>query len=334
VTAPAIADDRWYQMKALVTGNLPEHVLSKLKIHHEVLVNNIDRPMSRESLLANIADIDGLLCVITDLIDDELMEKAPKLRVIANFGVGYDNIDVASATARGIWVANTPDVLTDATADLTFALILAVARRVVEGDRLTRSGNFPKWGPMVFLGSEVSGKILGIIGLGRIGKAVAHRAKGFGMSILYYNRHRLPEAEEKQLDATYVDMKTLLRSADFVSLHVSLNEETRRLIAAQELELMKPTSYLINVSRGPVVDEQALVEALRQKRIAGAGLDVYENEPSLSTGLAEQENAVLLPHVGSATIETRTRMAELAVTNLLAGLAGETPPNCLNCLAR
>ena len=321
-------------MKALVTGNLPEQALSKLRTRHEIVVNNVDLPMSREDILANIGDKEGLLCMIADRIDEGVMERAPKLRMIANYGVGYDNIDLASATARGIWVANTPDVLTDATADLTFALILAVARRVVEGDRIARSGNFPKWGPMIFLGTEVAGKTLGIVGLGRIGKAVARRAKGFGMSILYHSRRRLAEAEEEQLDASYVDMRTLLSTADFVSLHVSLNEATRRLIGAQELELMKPTSYLINVSRGPVVDEHALVEALRQKKIAGAGLDVYENEPSLAAGLADLENVVLLPHVGSATIETRTRMAEVAVINLLAGLAGETPPNCLNCVTR
>lgn len=286
--------------------------------------------MPRKELLVKITGKDGLLCMITDRIDNELLDRAPNLKMIANFGVGYDNIDLAAATARGIPVSNTPGVLTDATAELTFALILAVARRVVEGDHRTRAGQFRHWGPMTFLGTEVSGKTLGILGLGRIGKAVARRARGFDMDILYYNRKRLAQAEEAEFNATYADMRTVLSTADFVSLHVSLNSESRHLISADQLALMKPGAYLINVSRGPVVDEEALVEALKARRIAGAGLDVYEKEPQLAAGLAELENVVLLPHVGSATVETRTRMAELAAENLLSGLRGEKPPNCLN----
>lgn len=317
-------------MKVLVTGNLPDRVLSAIRDQHEVQANTQDRPLPREELLAQIAGKDGLLCMITDRVDDELLDKAPDLKMIANYGVGYDNINLPAATARGIPVSNTPGVLTDATADLTFALILAVARRVVEGDHRTRAGQFRHWGPMSFLGTDVSHKTLGIIGLGRIGKAVAKRAKGFDMAILYYNRHRLPEAEEAEFNAKYADMPTLLSQSDFVSLHVSLSSESRRLIAANQLALMKPGSFLINVSRGPVVEEAALVEALKAGTIAGAGLDVYENEPRLAAGLAELDNVVLLPHVGSATIETRTRMAELAAENLLYGLRGQMPPNCLN----
>jgi glyoxylate reductase len=248
--------------------------------------------------------------------------------------VGYDNIDVAAATARGIWVSNTPGVLTDATADLTFALILAAARRIIEGEAMVRAGKFKSWAPFLFLGTEVTGKTLGIIGLGQIGKAVARRASGFNMRILYHDRNRISESEELELNATYADLKTILSDADFVSLHVTLTDQTRHLISARELDYMKRTAYLINASRGPVVDEKALVEALRTKKIAGAGLDVYENEPALTAGLADLDNVVLLPHVGSATLETRTAMAVLAAENLLDGLQGITPRNCLNCVAR
>ena len=321
-------------MKALVTGNLPEKILAMLRAEHEIVVNKYDRPMPREELIDNIKDKDGLLSMVTDRIDDELMEKAPNLRIVANCGVGYDNIDVAAATARGIWVTNTPGVLTDATADLTFALILAAARRIIEGEARVRAGKFKSWAPFLFLGAQVTGKILGIIGLGQIGKAVARRASGFNMRILYHDRNRVSESEERELNATYADLKTILSEADFVSLHVTLTDQTRHLISARELDYMKPTAYLINASRGPVVDEKALVEALRTKKIAGAGLDVYENEPALTAGLADLDNVVLLPHVGSATLETRTAMAVLAAENLLDGLQGITPRNCLNCVDR
>jgi glyoxylate reductase len=287
--------------------------------------------MPRSELLEKIVDTEGLLCILQDIIDEELLDRAPKLKMVANIAVGYDNVDVAAATALGIRVSNTPGVLTDATADLAFALILAVARRIVEGDNRTRQGEFKYFAPLLFLGSDVSGKSLGIIGLGNIGKAVARRARGFNMPILYYNRRRIPEAEERELGASYVDVERLLTGSDFVSLHVPLSAETHHLIGKEELARMKPTAFLINASRGPVVDERALVEALKLKRIAGAGLDVYENEPLLTPGLSDLDNVVLLPHTGSATLETRTRMASLAAENLLAGLRGERPPNCLNC---
>lgn len=317
-------------MKVLITGRLPEDVVNAVRLEHEVIINEQNTPMPRDQIVRHSTDIDGLLPMVTDTIDDQLMGMAPKLRIIANYGVGYDNIDVAAATARGIWVTNTPGVLTDATADVTFALILAVARRVVEGDKRIRAGKFPKWAPMPFLGHDVTGKTLGIIGLGRIGKAVARRARGFDMRVLYHNRNRLPEAEERELSATYADLKTLLSESDFVSLHVSFSSETRHLIAREELKMMKQTAYLINASRGPVVDEHALVDALRAGIIAGAGLDVFEKEPELAPGLTELDNVVLVPHIGSATVETRYKMAELAVKNLLAGLKGQVPPNCLN----
>jgi glyoxylate reductase len=318
-------------MKVLVTARIPEQILSLISNEHEVVSNPEDRPMPRSELLEKIVDTEGLLCILQDIIDEELLDRAPKLKMVANIAVGYDNVDVAAATALGIRVSNTPGVLTDATADLAFALILAVARRIVEGDNRTRQGEFKYFAPLLFLGSDVSGKSLGIIGLGNIGKAVARRARGFNMPILYYNRRRIPEAEERELGASYVDVERLLTGSDFVSLHVPLSAETHHLIGKEELARMKPTAFLINASRGPVVDERALVEALKLKRIAGAGLDVYENEPLLTPGLSDLDNVVLLPHTGSATLETRTRMASLAAENLLAGLRGERPPNCLNC---
>ena len=317
-------------MKIWVTGRIPEEVVSLLRQGHEVEVSVEDRPMDRQRLLASIGDREGLLSMITDRLDQELLDRAPCLKMIANCAVGYDNIDLQAASARGIPVSNTPGVLTEATADLAFALILATARRVVEGDRRTRTGQFKFFAPFLFLGTEVNGKTLGIVGLGRIGKAVARRARGFDMRVVYHDSRRIEASEEKALDVQYSDLKALLSEADFISLHVPLSPETRHLIGPQELRSMKSTAYLINTSRGPVVDEAALVEALREKRISGAGLDVYEHEPALAPGLTELENVVLLPHVGSATVETRTNMARLAAENLLAGLRGEKPPNCLN----
>jgi glyoxylate reductase len=316
-------------MKILVTAEIPAEVLSRLSQEHQVESYDADPPLPRPKLFQAIADKEGLLCMLTDRIDAELLAHGPALKVIANNGVGFDHIDLAAATARGIMVTNTPGVLTDATADLAFALILAIARRVVEGDRRVREGKF-HYSPLQFLGQDVSGKTLGLIGLGRIGKAVAKRALGFGMRLIYTSRTRLEPASEQALQASHVPLDTLLREADFVSLHVPLTPQSRHLIGRRELALMQPSAYLINTSRGPVVDEAALVAALRQGQIRGAGLDVYEREPELSPGLADLENVVLLPHVGSATIETRTRMAFMAAENLLAGLRGDPPPNCLN----
>ncbi len=317
-------------MKVLVTGNISPEVTEMIEQEHLVASNSEDRPMDRESLLQSVADKEGLLCMITDRIDRELLNRAPHLTMIANFGVGVNNIDIPAATEKGIPVSNTPGVLTDATADLAFTLMLSIARRVVEGDRMTREGKFQFWAPSYFLGSEVSGKTLGIIGMGRIGKAVAKRAVAFDVKILYHNRNRMTDTQEKALQATYVDLDTLLSDSDFVSLHVPLSDDTHHLIGLNELGRMKPTAFLINTSRGPVVDERALLAALRERKIKGAGLDVYENEPELTTGLKDLDNVILLPHVGSATIETRTKMGMLAAQNLLAGLRGEKPPNCLN----
>lgn len=317
-------------MDILVTGNLPAEVLSFLQQEHTVAFHAEDRPMERSRLLEMVGDKQGLLCMITDRIDEELLQYAPRLKAIANMAVGYDNIDVAAASRKGIPVSNTPGVLTDATADLAFALILAVARRVVEGDHMTREGGFRFWAPMYFLGHEVSGKTLGIIGLGRIGKAVARRAQGFGMEVLYHSRTKISLEEERERGVTYCDMDVLLSRADFVSVHVPLTPDTHHLVGEKELAMMRTSAYLINTSRGPVVDERALLAALEKGEIAGAGLDVYEKEPTLTPGLSERNNVILLPHIGSATVETRTRMACKAAENLLAGLRGDRPPDCLN----
>jgi len=317
-------------MKILVTGRLPRKILDLLQEEHEIEANEKDRPMEREKILERVVDKDGLLCMITDKVDRTLIETANRLKMIANMGVGFNNIDVDAATSRGIFVSNTPDVLTEATADLAFALILSLARRIVEGDKRTREGRFQFWAPLVFLGREVTGKTLGIIGLGKIGKAVVKRSKGFDMRVVYHNRRPLDQAEEKALGVEYSELESLLKKADFVSLHVPLTDRTRHLINRESLGWMKPEAFLINTSRGPVVDEKALLEALRQGKIAGAGLDVYEKEPALTPGLTDLENVILLPHAGSATLETRTLMARLAAENLLAGLRGEKPPNCLN----
>ena len=317
-------------MKVLVTGILPEEVMALIKTEHEVEANYEDRPIERERLLQAIKDKDGLLCMISDAVDTELLDRAPRLRVIANFGVGFNNIDLDAATRKSILVSNTPGVLTDATADAAFALILSTARRVVEGDKKTRQGEFKFWAPFHFLGREVSGKTLGIVGMGRIGQAVSKRARGFDMNVLYHDSFRLDAEKEKSLGVKFGSLDTLFTTADFISLHIPLTDETYHLINRETLGKMKPTAYLINTSRGPVIDEKALVEALKKEKIAGAGLDVYEKEPDLAPGLAGLSNVVLLPHVGSATLETRTKMARLAAENLLAGLRGEKPSCCLN----
>ncbi|MGO9137455.1 MAG: 2-hydroxyacid dehydrogenase [Syntrophales bacterium] len=316
--------------RILVTGRLPQDIMVDLSKKCEADINIEDTPFDRRELLYRIKDKEGLLSMITDSVDEEVLDRADHLKMIAQFGVGYNNIDVKAATIRGIPVSNTPGVLTDATAELAFALILAISRRLVEGDRMTREGRFRCWAPMLFLGRQVTGKTLGVIGMGKIGKAVAQRAKCFNMPILYHSRSRMSRSEEKELVAKYVDIKTLLSQSDFISLHVPLTDQTRHLIGSQELSLMKPTAYLINTSRGPVVDEQALLGTLRSGRIGGAGLDVYENEPALTPGLAELDNVILLPHVGSGTLETRYRMASMAVENLIAGLSGKLPPNLIN----
>jgi glyoxylate reductase len=316
--------------KILVTGRLPDEVMEQLAAVCDMEANREDRPMERQKVLDKITDKEGLLSVITDRVDAELMDRAPNLKIISNLAVGTNNIDVAAATARGIAVTNTPGVTTEPTADLTLGLILAVARRIVEEDRLTREGKFQFWAPMLFLGRSVARKTLGIVGFGAIGQAVAKRARGFDMRLLYHQRRQLDPAREREMGIEYADFGRLLRESDFVSLHVPLTDETRYLIGAKELQQMKRSAFLINASRGPVVNEKELVEALQARVIAGAGLDVYENEPALAPGLTELPNVVLTPHVGSGTIEDRTLMARMATENLLAGLKGEVPRYILN----
>jgi glyoxylate reductase len=283
----------------------------------------------REEFLGRIKDKDGIVCLLTEKIGDEVLRAAPKLRIVSNVAVGYDNIDLPACTKRGVVVTNTPGVLDETTADFAWALLLAVARRVVEADQYVRAGNWKGWDFDQFCGTDVWGKTLGIIGFGRIGRAVARRAAGFGMKVLYHSRNRVAEEIEKELRAEYRDMNALLGESDFVTLHVPLNGDTRQMFDAAKFFRMKPTAYLINTSRGPVVDEAALVHALESKKIGGAGLDVFEQEPFVHAGL-KRPNVVLAPHLGSASNETRGKMALVAAQNMVALFQGQRPPNMLN----
>lgn len=316
--------------RILVSGKIPEEFITRLAEVGNVSVNQEERPLGREELLHAVQDVDGYIAMLTDRVDKELLAGAPRLKIISNLAVGYDNIDVHEATHRGIMVTNTPDVLTDATAELAFGLLMASARRIVDLDRRNRDGEWRSWSPLLFLSREVTGKTLGIVGLGRIGKAMAQRAKSFRMIVIYFSRHRLPREEEERLGVIYSSFEDLLSRSDFISLHVPLTDETRHLIGEREFGMMKKTAHLINTSRGAVVDEHALVTALREGQIEGAGLDVYEHEPNMTKGLKELRNAVLTPHVGSATYETRWRMISLAVENLQCGLRGEAPRHLVN----
>lgn len=313
-----------------VTRAIPEAGLQILREHCGPFeMNPHDRVLSRKELLAAVRGRDGVLCLLTDTIDEGVLAAAgPQCRVFANMAVGFNNVDVPAATRGGILITNTPGVLTESTADLTWALMLAVARRIVESDKYFRTGRWPGWGPMQFLGHDVHGATLGIVGAGRIGTAVARRAAGFDMKLLYCDPR--PNGMLDALRGRRVPLEELLQQSDFVSLHVALGANTHHLIGPRELALMKPTAYLVNTTRGPVVDESALVEALRAGRIAGAGLDVYEHEPTPAPGLIELDNVVCIPHLGSATHATRAKMATMAATNLVTALRGEAPPNLVN----
>jgi len=314
--------------KIVCTSYLFSDQIDRMKAAgHKVWIHRGDEPVPRDRLVAELADAEGLICLFTDRIDRELLSAAPGLRVVANVAVGYENIDVDTARERGIAVTNTPDVLTGSTADLTFALLLAAARRIAEGDATVRRGEFPTWGlDQLLIGVDVHGKTLGIVGMGRIGTAVARRGRlGFGMRILYYNRTRNEEGE-RELAAERVSFHRLLAESDFVCVHVPLTDETRHLFDRDAFRCMKPEAVLVNVARGPVVDEAALVRALEEGAIAGAGIDVFEHEPDVHPGLIRlREQVVLTPHLGSATRETRRSMAKLAVDNVLAVLSGEPP---------
>ena len=315
--------------RVLITRSIPEPGPTLVaRVADDVAANLEDRPLTADEFRDQVRGRDAVLCQLGDRVDAAVLDAAEGCRVFANMAVGYNNVDVAEATRRGILVTNTPGVLTDATADLTWALLLGVARRVSEGDATMRAGTFPGMGPMYMLGGDVTGRTLGLIGPGRIGLAVAERAVGFRMNLLYCGRRPNPEFDA--LGAGRVELDRLLRSSDFVTIHTPLTAETTHLIDAAALALMKPTAYLINTSRGPVVDEVALVETLRSGRIAGAGLDVFEREPAMADGLADCPNTLLLPHLGSATLATRAAMARMAAENLVAVLEGRRPDNLVN----
>ena len=317
-------------MKVYATRLIPQEGLDMVRRCCQVEVWEGELPPPYEVLLEKVRDIDGLLSLLTDRIDAPLMEAAPRLKVISNYAVGYDNIDVPAATQRGIMVGHTPEVLTETVADFTMALLLAAARRVVEGEKLVKAGKWKTWGPTLLLGRDIYGATLGLVGLGRIGASVARRARGFAMRILYHDIARRDDLE-RELGLIYADLETLLKESDFVSLHVSLTEDTRHLMSEEQFALMKPTAILINTSRGPVVDQRALYEALRWGEIAGAALDVTDPEPiAPDDPLLSLDNCLIVPHMASASIATRTKMATMAAENLIAGLKGEMPPHPVN----
>ncbi len=319
-------------MKVLVTyRSIPgAGLIDRLRQRFDVLVNRNDGYMSRRDLLQAVKGVDGMISMLNERIDVELLDHAPLLKVVANYAVGYNNVDVDAATSRGIMVTNTPDVVTDATADLSWAILMGIARDLCVVDRYVRSGEWTEWRPEKFIAADITGTTLGIIGLGRIGQAMATRAAGFEMRVLYADAQRADLEVERRCRAEYATLDDLLRESDFVTIHAPLNAQTHHLIDARALSLMKPTSYLINAARGPIVDESALVEALKTRAIAGAALDVYEKEPQLAEGLAELDNVLLVPHLGANSRRTRDRMAAMTVENLTAGLSGEVPPNLVN----
>jgi glyoxylate reductase len=318
------------RQKVFVTRKILEPGLQMIRDFCAAEIWPDELPPSHEILQSRVKNVEGLLCLLTDPVDSAILDAAgPGLKVISSYAVGVDNVDLKTATQRGIPVGHTPGILTDATADMAFALLLAAARRVVEGDRLVKAGGWKTWGPAFMLGTDLAGATLGIIGFGRIGQAVAHRAAGFGMRILFTDPgHTFPESD---IQGKQVDLETLLRDSDFVSLHVDLNETTRNLINTQTLELMKPTAVLVNTARGAVVDQDALYKALLSKQIFAAALDVTVPEPlPVDSPLLQLENCIVVPHIASASIGSRQRMSQMAAENLIAGLKGERLPFCAN----
>ena len=317
--------------KVYVTRLLPERGLAKIRQNFDAEVWEEYSPPPKRVIVEKVRDIDGLVPLLSDPIDSEVFDAAPKLKIVAQMAVGFDNIDIKEATRRGIYVTNTPEVLTETTADFAWALLMAIARRVVEADKYVRTGQWKvSWHPSMLLGRDIHGSTLGIVGAGRIGAALARRAKGFDMKVLYHDVVPRPDLE-KDLGAKRVDLDTLFRESDFVSVHVPLMKETYHLVDARKLSLMKKTAYLINNSRGPTVDEKALYDALKEGRIAGAGLDVFEQEPTpTSNSLLGLGNVVVAPHISSASHETRSKMAEMAADNAIAFFEGRKPPNLVN----
>lgn len=313
-----------------VTRMIPDENIEELRKYFDVEVNQEDRALSKEELKEKLKGKNAVVTLLTDTIDGEVLDAAgPQLKIVANYAVGFNNFDVNAATERGVILTNTPGVLDEATATLAFTLLLSMARRIPEGHQFLRDGKWKGWAPMFFIGLDVDKKTLGIAGLGRIGKNVARKAKGFDMNIIYTDVCRNEEFE-KQVGATFVDKETLLQEADFITLHVPLVPETHHYIGEKELKLMKKTAVLINASRGPVVDEVALVNALKAKEIWGAGLDVFEDEPRISPGLSELDNVVIVPHIASATMDTRLKMGDIAVGNIIKVLRGQLPDTCVN----
>jgi glyoxylate reductase len=319
------------KFKVYVTRMIPQEGIDLLKQVAEVTVNPEDRPLSHTELLKNVRDHDGVVGLLTDKIGGDFFDAAADLKGYANYAVGFDNIDVAEATHRRIPVSNTPGVLTDATAECAWALIFSVARRVVESDRIMRSGTWSGWGPLQFIGGDIKGKTLGIVGAGRIGTEMALMSRGFGMKVLYSSSSgRKNTVLESEIGARLVSFTELLKNADFISIHTPLTPQTKHLFDASAFSQMKETAYIVNTARGPIIKENDLVTALKNGTIAGAGLDVYEHEPHMTPGLTELDNVVILPHVGSATKSSRTDMATLAARNLIAMLNGDQPETCLN----
>ena len=306
-----------------VTNIFPQVALDKLSSECDLKINRTS--LTKEEIKQQVSGSDAVISYLTDRIDQDIIDRGTKLKIIANYGAGFNNIDVTYASERGIWVTNTPNVLHETTADLTWAMILGTARQIISADRYTREGKFQGWGAKLFLGGDVYEKTLGIIGLGEIGRSVARRAIGFNMRTLYHQRNRLPKEEEKKLNVEYATFEKILRESDFLTLHVPLTEETEYMIGNDEIALMKKTAYLIHTARGKVIDDYALVAALREGRLAGAALDVYEDEPELTEGMRELDNLMILPHIGSASFETRDKMALLVADNVLDALEGKTP---------
>lgn len=317
------------KFKVYVTRLIPDEGLDLLREHCEVEINPADRPVNREELLKNVKGRDGVITLLTDRVDAEIMDAAKGVKGFANCAVGFDNLDLKAATARKLPLSNTPGVLTLATAEMAWALLFTIARRIVESDKVMRSGAWSGWGPLQFIGGDITGKTLGIVGAGRIGTAMALMSKGFGMKVLYTDG-AVNAAMEKELGAERVPFEELVRRSDYISVHVPLLPATRHLFCAKVFAMMKPTAYLINTSRGPVIDEAELAEALKNDVFAGAALDVYEFEPRLAAGLAELKNVVVTPHTASATRSSRAGMSLKAAENLLAMMRDERPPDCLN----
>jgi glyoxylate reductase len=315
--------------RVYITRQIPETGIDLLKEKYRVEIFPENRPISRDLLLQKVEDCDALVCLISDSIDEEILASGNKLKIVANFAVGYNNIDIAAAKKYGIMVTNTPGVLTNATAEIAFALLIILARKIMEADRFTQAGRFSGWDPLLLLGDELKGKTLGIIGMGRIGQEMALKCRAFGMDIIYHNRKPVDQETENRLSASYASLDKLLQQSDAISIHTPLNDETYHLVNEQTFEQMKTGTYLINTSRGEVMDEKALVHALKAGKIKGAGLDVYEFEPEISQELMGMSNVVLLPHIGSATKETRSRMSELVAKNVIAALEGTVPDNLI-----